>query len=1576
MPSHTEHVAHLTDDYLHELLPPDEAQYVERHSGDCPDCARALDQARRRLALLQAVPPVEPPAGLVEATLDRVHASDSSRARLRRGFAIGAVAALAASVLVLLGLNIYYARLAPPALDLVVLGQRELLAATTASLRVRVMDRQAGVALAGVPVVVTLKGTGGRSQELARFTTDEQGSGSPRFELPDWADGGYQLEVVARAPAGTEKLTRPVQLRRSWKLMLSSDKPVYQPGQKILLRALALRRPDLRPVAGKSAVFTLADPRGNVLFKHSHPTSKFGITSAECELAQEVQEGAYRVGIDVEGTKSELSVEVRRYVLPKFKVAVRPDRPYYAPGQTATITFQADYFFGKPVANATLEVRMRTLTGQEVGKPAAARTDAQGGYRLTFKLPAELAGRENDQGDARVAVVATVTDSAGQKQAASGELLMTTRPVRVEALPEAGQLVQSVANTVYLLVRQADGTPVRGARVEVNGDATADVKTDDRGAASFQVTPHAAEVGWTLRVSDAAGEVLARRNDRLQLGSVPGDFLVRLDRAVYKAGQSMRLTALGGGAEPVFVDLVKDGQTMLSQAVELHDGQGELVVDLPADLFGTLQLVAYRFAGPSGLPVRKARALFVTPPEGLRVQATLDRPEYRPGREATVRVRLTDDRGRPTPGAVSLAAVDEAVYSVLSQGPGMEQAFYNLEQELLKPVYAIYPWQPEADGRSALRDRALFAATSQGIGTLPEGNGSLKQTPQLSEAGAHTLAVRSLPIREQETEARRAQGLHKVRIGWAGVVAAALFCAYLALWMYLPLTEVIRIHAYGGGALFLIAVVGIIYIGVTDSGPGATGGKLAAVFDKSASMSVREPRVLEPFRDPNNFFLADGVSNTFVAGERPAPRVRRHFPETLLWKPELITDDQGNLAPLKVTLADSITTWRLSASAVAADGRLGAARLPLKVFQPFFVDLNLPVSLTRNDEVGVPVVVYNYLDKPQTVTLTLAEAPWFALEGPAEQKLELAGGEVRSTRFTLKVRQVGQHRLKVTALAGGVGDAVEREIEVVPDGRKVEVAFSGGLAQPAEHTLEVPADAVEGSVKAFVKVYPSGFSQLVEGLDGIFRMPYGCFEQTSSTTYPNVLALDYLRRNRLSVPAVEAKARQYIHLGYQRLVGFEVPGGGFDWYGRPPASIALTAYGLLEFSDMARVHDVDPNLLERTHNWLLSQRQADGSWSPDLRAAHLAGVRDQAGARLATTAYTAWAVFRGGKAPEQARLTLDWLLGHRPSEIKDPHTLALVSNALLAIDPQGKDTPAYLDQLARLAKRGEDGRFVHWEQEAGRQTIFYGGGLAGQVETTALAALALMEGRRHPEAARAALAWLVARKDPAGTWHSTQATVLALKALLAGSAAGGEAKERRIELRVGKHAEEVVIPADQAEVLRLIDVSRHLAAGGNRLSLAEKSATGAGYQVVLRYHVPEPKAKAPEGPLAITLDYDRTELAVGGAVAVKAAVVNRQEVSAPMVMLDLPVPPGFAPAAEDFQALVTKGSIARFQAQPRSVLVYLRGLEPGQKLELGYRLRATMPVRVAAPGARVYEYYDPQKQATSRPERFVVRPGE
>jgi hypothetical protein len=113
-----------------------------------------------------------------------------------------------------------------------------------------------------------------------------------------------------------------------------------------------------------------------------------------------------------------------------------------------------------------------------------------------------------------------------------------------------------------------------------------------------------------------------------------------------------------------------------------------------------------------------------------------------------------------------------------------------------------------------------------------------------------------------------------------------------------------------------------------------------------------------------------------------------------------------------------------------------------------------------------------------------------------------------------------------------------------------------------------------------------------------------------------------------------------------------------------------------------------------------------------------------------------------------------------------------------------------------------------------------------------------------------------------------------------------------------------------------------------------------------------PDAAAPpdaaDGPLAVRIAYDRTTLAVGEWVTATATVVNRRSEPAPMVILDLPIPAGFAPEADDLAAAVASGVVAKYQLTPRSAVLYLRGLEPDRPLTLRYRLRATMPVELTS----------------------------
>src|SRR6202012_3003485 len=177
-----------------------------------------------------------------------------------------------------------------------------------------------------------------------------------------------------------------------------------------------------------------------------------------------------------------------------------------------------------------------------------------------------------------------------------------------------------------------------------------------------------------------------------------------------------------------------------------------------------------------------------------------------------------------------------------------------------------------------------------------------------------------------------------------------------------------------------------------------------------------------------------------------------------------------------------------------------------------------------------------------------------------------------------------------------------------------------------EHNLHFPAASIPDATSIFVRLYPGPLSQVIEGMDSILRMPGGCFEQTSSSTYPNVLALDYIKRTKKLTPEVHAKAEGFVANGYQRLLTFEVPGGGFSWFGSAPANKILTAYGLMEFADMAKVYSVDPKLIDRTQRWLASQQQPDGSWKPDSNFINEGATNRFNTDPVRISAYIAWAL--------------------------------------------------------------------------------------------------------------------------------------------------------------------------------------------------------------------------------------------------------------------------------------------------------------------------------------------------------------
>src|SRR6476620_10986408 len=133
-------------------------------------------------------------------------------------------------------------------------------------------------------------------------------------------------------------------------------------------------------------------------------------------------------------------------------------------------------------------------------------------------------------------------------------------------------------------------------------------------------------------------------------------------------------------------------------------------------------------------------------------------------------------------------------------------------------------------------------------------------------------------------------------------------------------------------------------------------------------------------------------------------------------------------------------------------------------------------------------------------------------------------------------------------------------------------------------------------------------------------------EQTSSSAYPNVLAVDYVKKARVASSAkFRMTAEQYLNVGYQKLLTFERPGGGFDWWGNGTPLVWLSAYALQEFNDMAKVYPIDKGIITRTQAWLMKQQEADGTWSK-IGATHAVSIESMKDPKLLLTSYVAWSM--------------------------------------------------------------------------------------------------------------------------------------------------------------------------------------------------------------------------------------------------------------------------------------------------------------------------------------------------------------
>jgi uncharacterized protein YfaS (alpha-2-macroglobulin family) len=696
---------------------------------------------------------------------------------------------------------------------------------------------------------------------------------------------------------------------------------------------------------------------------------------------------------------------------------------------------------------------------------------------------------------------------------------------------------------------------------------------------------------------------------------------------------------------------------------------------------------------------------------------------------------------------------------------------------------------------------------------------------------------------------------------------------------------------------------------------------------------------------------------------------REDFTETLLWQPVIVTGADGK-ATVTFDLSDAVAPYRVRVSGHTLDGRIGAVSGVIEVRKPFSLDPKLPQEIGSSDKLDVPVLGLNGTDGKRTADVTVIPT---GLKVVGDDKVTLTLDGTNGGRKLVRLlpdKLDGVLGVRLDGKAGTDTDSVSRTLTVVPDGFPASGQKSDVLESKMTAPLDVPQMVIPGTLKMKVTVYPNTLSEVQAGLDGLLREPHGCFEQTSTTNYPNVLVLDYLNETNQAKPEVSKRAKELLDRGYGRLTSFECqkPAAdgrqGYEWFGgAAPPHESLTAYGLLQFTDMSRVFPVDPEMLKRTKQYLIDSRDGNGGFKKNPRALDTFGY---APADIAN-AYIVWAITeaeRKGDAKSDLTKEVESLVKLATDGRKaDPYFLGLVANSLLNRgDRKGGEN--LLKKLAAI--QDKDGKLPGATASVTNST-----GVALEIETTALAVLGWLKaneaGQFRPNV-DAACKWIGSKRSGNGDFGSTQSTILALKSLIEYARSNKKpAEDGTVSVLVGgeKVGEKAFTKQEAGPIVVEIAEPEKLLKNG-KLNIEVTTDAKQAYPCTVswecRTRLPN---SSPECPLKLTTKLSKADAAEGDTVRLTVTVQNLKGTQNGMVTAVVGIPAGLK-VPEDMKQLKLlterkeegkRPTVSYWEKRGRELVFYWHGLGDKETVEFGVDLIADVPGEYRGPASRVYLYY-------------------
>ncbi|HLQ37666.1 MAG TPA: MG2 domain-containing protein, partial [Planctomycetota bacterium] len=994
--------------------------------------------------------------------------------------------------------------------------------------------------------------------DLRVFAVDASGSGASSLNLSGM---GFAPGLLAKG-------------------FLFTDRPLYQPGQRVNLKGIIREVKDglYRLPATDDYRVQVWSAGGRLLLQREVKFTSFGTFAGELDLPADAELGDWRIAVGRTGHDELVftgGFAVARYERPRLSLKIDLQQPVVFRGEKIQGKVVVNHFYGEPAVGKDVVLTMALPDGQQIERQAA--TNAAGEVVIDFdttefaeeamamitaRLPADNVGTRT--------VVPVVTSEFAPTAKTVRKVYLAGEPFEVE--------VGIQDRSGRPLAREATAVLLRLEQHQVNNNPSVAVRLDDVEVEVERkpVKTGADGIGRVTFSSKKGGQYRVRIEAKDRFGNVvSGDAMLTVsgdddkvklrllcDRESFRVGEAAAVKIVNrAGARLALLCWQGDGILAYETRV-LPVGESELQLPLlPQHAPNFALAVAMVDGNKFHQAEREFRVL-----RDLRV--TVKAPlTARPGAEVELAVEAQDPQGKPVQAEVAVAMVDEALLALHGDTtPAISQFFFGQLRETGFRTVTSCTWA--YDGPSKPVSGALLAEDERR---------RLEEAAKLPAAGAPLAAevldhalLQQLEKGESEDKAGRPAGSAGVLTGGkvldrdAGRTKNGRAVPGSPAARRAAANEPAKSGKEADSDEMALGAVRMFTDNVDAEQPTyfgyvklATGGwQTKQGQDLNALM----------FGDLSDIHMGTPLDRAFAA-ESNQPRT--NFSESGAWLSALTTDSNGR-GSAKVTLPHSTTGWLLKARAVTADTYVGEGEAKLRTTQELQVDLIGPPALVEGDETQLQIHAHNLTDQAQDVHARWTSKGGF--DGKGELTLHL--GPHQEGEQSQLVRATGAEpvELGVDGSAGAFTDKLQRTLLVQPFGIEFRDGRAGSTKEREVFELSLPQGREFTALQLLVELGPDPGRDLLSAALGLGYMPTSC-RQVEMTTLARasrglaaLLALDYLEQAGSGKKADQSRLLGQAQAVLTTLLSAQLPDGSFAWAGKRTVDVRSTCQALRFFA--------------------------------------------------------------------------------------------------------------------------------------------------------------------------------------------------------------------------------------------------------------------------------------------------------------------------------------------------------------------------------------------------------------------------